>query len=196
MLQITDPPVEDRFAPPSLTLPMSAPIVGVRRPSAGALALGPAERFAAGQRGYRLLGWFGLALALLATADMALAFFPAQWGLTAWRFTSVMQLSSSLPVLAVALGAITVAAHQEGGSLLPRLAGALNLALALATVAMLLIFVPAAGEALREATEATRLGIQKTVFRVGLYTVVFAALHLALALRSFRSAPAVSQAAA
>lgn len=167
---------------------MSSPIVGVRRPSAGAVALGPTERFAAGQKGLRLLGWFGLALGAMAGADMALVLFPPALGSAEWVFTSTMQTFSGLPVLAVALGAMTVAAAAEGGAVLPRLVGLLNALLVLLVVGMLVLFVPAAGEALQQGAQVAQLGIRKTIFRIGLFAVVFGALHLALAVKCFRSA--------
>lgn len=174
---------------------MSSPIVGVRRPSAGAIALGPTERFAAGQKGYRLLGWFGLALAAIGLADAALVFVPPLWGNAEWAFTTAAQISSSLPVLAVALGAMTVAVLGGAGAMLTRLVGGLNVLLVLAIVGMLMLFVPASGEALTVGAEVAQAGIRKMIFRVGLYAVVFAALHVALALKCFRGARQLSEAA-
>jgi len=172
---------------------MSSPIVGVRRPSAGSLALGPTERFAAGHRGYRLLGWFGLALAAMAGADTALVLYPTALGSAEWVFTTTMQAFSGLPVLAVALGGMTVAAAAEGGKVLPRLVGLLNLLLVLFLVAMVVLFVPAAGEALQRGVEVAQAGIRKVIFRVGLFAVVFGALHVVLAWRCFRIAGASAQ---
>lgn len=173
---------------------MSSPIVGVRRPSAGALALGPTERFAAGQRGYRLLGWFGLGLAAVGMADAALVFVPPLWGNAEWSFTTGAQLVSSLPILAVALGAMTVAVLGGAGALLTRVVGGLNLLAVVAIVAALALFVPASGEALAIGAEVAQTGIRKMIFRVGLYAVVFGALHVALAVTCFRGARQLSQA--
>ena len=171
---------------------MSSPIVGVRRPSAGALAIGPTERYAAGHRAYRVLGWFGVALGAMAGADMALVLYPPALSSAEWVFTSTMQVVSGLPVLAVALGAMTVAAAAAGGKLLPRLTGALNVLMVLLVVGMLVLFVPAAGEALQQGAETAQAGIRKVIFRVGLFGVVFSVLHLALALRCFRTAGAAA----
>ena len=175
---------------------MSSPIVGVRRPSAGSLSLGPTERFAAGQRGYRLLGWFGLALGAMAGADMALALYPTALGSAEWVFTTTMQTFSGLPVLAVALGGLTVAALAEGGKVLPRLIGALNVAVVLLVVGMLVLFVPAAGEGLQRGAEVAQAGIRKVIFRVGLFAVVFGVLHVVLAVRCFRAVGGPARSAA
>lgn len=171
---------------------MSSPIVGARRPSAGAVALGPTERFAAGQRGFRLLGWFGVALALVGLADTLLVFVPPLWGNAEWAFTTAVQVVSSLPILAVALGAMTVAALASGGPGLARVVGGLNLLLVAALIGALVLFVPAAGEALEIGAPVAQAGIRKVIVRVAVYAVAFGALHLALAVKCFRSARALA----
>ena len=164
---------------------MSSPIIGVR-PQVGAALTSPVDRAAAGRKASRLLGWFGLALAAIGLADAALVFVPPLWGNAEWSFTTSAQLISGLPILAVALGAMTVAAL-GGGAAARRVVGGLNVLLVLAIVATMLLFVPAAGEALELGAEVAQPGIRKMIFRVGLFAVVFGLLHGALALRCFRA---------
>lgn len=168
---------------------MSAPIIGVRQATAGAAALASTERITAALQGYRVLGWFGLALAAIAAADVALVFIPPLWGSAEWAFTSSAQVVSSLPILAVALGAMTASVIGRGDRLLAKLVGVMNLLLVVAILGIMLLFVPAAREALDIGAEVAQPGIRKMIIRVGLYALVFGALHVALALRCLRSSP-------
>jgi hypothetical protein len=135
--------------------------------------LGPAP-----ETGWRLLGGMGLVFAVVALADLALAWYPANFGNAEWEFGTVTAVLGGLPLLAMGVALLfgaAVARGQEGKLRVVSIVLALFAVLILAMLGLYVRRIPAAlaGVTQPEIGEGLREAIVKTVLQGLLYPAAF-----------------------
>jgi len=153
---------------------MTGPKILVGRESEAPKVIGPAPEV-----GWRLLGGAGFAFAVVAAADLALAWYPMGFGSAEWEFGTVTAVLGNLPLLIMGLGLLFAAAVGRGKAGLLKAISVVWLLLALMVLVMLGLYARRIPEALRVVTEPVlREGIQegmvKAVVQGVLYPLAFA----------------------
>jgi hypothetical protein len=153
---------------------MTGPKILVGRESEAPRVIGPVPEV-----GWRLLGGAGFAFAVVAAADLALAWYPTGFGSAEWEFGTVTAVLGNLPLLIMGLGLLFAAAVGRGKTGLLKVISGLWLLLALMVLLMLVLYARRVPEALRIVTEPVlREGIQegmvKTAVQGVLYPLAFA----------------------
>lgn len=72
------------------------------------------ELFPAPDVGWTLLGWAGAVLAIIGAVDLALVWYPMNWGNPAWEFGTVSASLDVMPVLTLGLGLLLGAGVARG----------------------------------------------------------------------------------
>lgn len=134
------------------------------------------------EQGWAALWWVGVLLTVVSLADIALAFYPARFGVMEWEFGTGASTIASLPLVAIGLAALLGSALARGRR--GRVIGVVILlfVLAFATLGMLTIFMLDLPIALKSVTSPDiHLGIEKAVVKTVLLGVAFPIGFLAAA---------------
>jgi hypothetical protein len=135
--------------------------------------------------GWAVLWWVGMLFSLVSLADIALAYYPTQWGTMEWEFGTAASTFAGLPLVALGLGALLATSLARGKRGWVIAVSTILILLALETLYMLVHFLLDIPIALKSvASPDMRLGIQKaSVKTVGL-GVLFAGAFLMAGIRS------------
>lgn len=148
---------------------MTGPKILVGREGEAPTVLGPAPEV-----GWRLLGGAGFAFAVVAAADLALAWYPLGFGNAEWEFGTVTAVLGNFPLLIMGLGLLFSSAVGRGKAGLLKAISGLWLVLALMVVAMLALYARRVPEALQVVTEPVlREGIVESMVKVAVQGVFY-----------------------
>ncbi len=134
-----------------------------------------------------LLGGIGFVFAVVAGADLALAWYPLAFGDAEWEFGTVTTVFNGLPLLAVGLGLLFAGGVARGRVWLVRIASGLLLALALVILAALVLYATTLSTALATVDPNLKGGLIKGIVRTGLQGLVYPVGFIWMAVRGFRS---------
>ena len=153
---------------------MTGPKILVGRESEAPRVIGPAPEV-----GWRLLGGAGFAFAVVAAADLALAWYPTGFGSAEWEFGTVTAVLGNLPLLIMGLGLLFAAAVGQGKAGLLKTISVIWLLLALLVLGMLVLYARHLPEALAAVTEplvneGLKESIAKVMVQGVLYPIAFA----------------------
>ncbi len=131
------------------------------------------------ETGWSLLGVLGSVFALVAGADILLAWFPTNFGNAEWEFGTVTASLESFPLLAVGLALLLGSSVARGAGRVVQMVSGLFLVLAVAIAAagvMYALRVPVALETVTDPVPRSGLkrAILKTVAQAVLYSLAFA----------------------
>ncbi len=135
--------------------------------------------------GWSVLWWVGILFSVVSLADIALAYYPMQWGTMEWEFGTAASTFASLPLVALGLGALlatSLARGQRGWVIAVSIVLILLAGQTLWMLGHFLLDIPIALKSV--ASSDMRLGIQKaSVKTVGL-GVLFTAAFLIAGIRA------------
>src|SRR5687767_13435790 len=114
---------------------------------------------------WRWIGWFGLALTTAGLADLALTWIPVQLGTPEWEFGTIASSFSGLPLVTIGFAALLGSALARGMRWQMTGLGVLLLALAIALIAALALFILVIPVALGAVQGVARTGIVKAIVR-------------------------------
>jgi hypothetical protein len=136
---------------------------------------------------WRLLGVFGVILALIGAADILLQWYPATFGSPEWEFGTIAVTLGSLPVLTLGLAAMQ-ASFLARGSRRGTLTVALGFAvLALVVAAAYLLFLLNVPVVLKSASGPAVLAVQKAIVCTSVMGLGFGVGFVSAAVLSFRA---------
>lgn len=64
--------------------------------------------------GWSVLWWVGMLFSVVSLADIALAYYPMQWGTMEWEFGTAASTFAGLPLVALGLGALLATSLARG----------------------------------------------------------------------------------
>ncbi|HWZ27440.1 MAG TPA: hypothetical protein VNX15_02695 [Gemmatimonadales bacterium] len=135
--------------------------------------------------GWAVLWWVGMLFSVVSLADIALAYYPMQWGSMEWEFGTAASTFASLPLVALGLGALLATSLARGRRGWVIAVSVVLLLLALQTLYLLghfLLDIPVAIKSVASAD--MRLGIQKAAVKTVGLGVLFTAAFLIAGIRS------------
>jgi hypothetical protein len=140
---------------------------------------------AAPKTAWRALAWFGLLLALIGLADVALRWYPLGVGSPEWEFATISGSLGSLPLATMGLAAMLASFLARGVR-----AGIITLAIVLLVLALLVgaaytLFVLDIPLALRAPAPAS-LAVRQAIARTSVMGLGFGVGYLAAAIAAFR----------
>lgn len=148
---------------------MTGPKILVGREGQAPRVIGPSPEV-----GWRLLGGAGFAFAVVAAADLALAWYPTGFGSAEWEFGTVTAVLGNLPLLIMGLGLLFAAAVGQGKAVLLKAISGVWLVLALLVLAMLVLYARRVPEALEVVTDPVlREGIKEGMAKVAVQGVLY-----------------------
>ena len=120
--------------------------------------------------GWTVLWWVGILFSVVSLADIALAYYPVQFGTMEWEFGTAASTFAGLPLVALGLGSVMATALVRGNRRWIIVVSVVLIVLALETAYMLVHFLLDIPVALKSvASPDMRLGIQKASIKtVGL----------------------------
>lgn len=155
----------------------------------GGEARGKTSLAPAPDKGWRLLGTLGVVFAVVAAADLALAWYPAAFGNPEWEFGTVTSVMGGLPLVAMGLALWFGAAVARGkrGSL--RLVSVVLLLLSLVLLAALALYLRRVPGALAGVTDPViRSGLREAIAKTVLQGLLFPAAFVWMGIKGWRHA--------
>ena len=138
------------------------------------------------QTGWTVLGRCGVVLGIIGFADFVLVFYPGRFGDPTWEFAAVDAAFSSLPVFTVGLGLLISAALAQGFVTRVRVLAVVCMLLAVAIVALMLLYATNIPLALKLSPPDVLPGIYKSIIRTVLMAVVFGTGFVVAAFTAWR----------
>jgi hypothetical protein len=135
-----------------------------------------------------LLGGVGFVFAVVAGADLALAWYPLAFGDAEWEFGTVTTVFNGLPLLAVGLGLLFAGGVARGRVWVVRIASGLLLAVALVILAALALYASTLSTALSTVDPGLKGGLIKGIVRTGLQGLLYPVAFIWMGLRGFKAA--------
>jgi hypothetical protein len=148
----------------------------------------PREGGAAVLDAWRWIGWLGLALTVVAVGDLLLTWIPLQVGSPEWEFGTIAASFSGLPLVTIGLAALLGSALARGIRWQLTGLAVVLIALALAVVGALIVFVLVVPVALSAVEGPARTGILKAIVRTALLGLVFSMAYAGAAIGALRQA--------
>jgi hypothetical protein len=135
----------------------------------------PSSSFSYSRAAWTTVWWVGLLLIVAGFVDLSLALYPLQLGVEPWRFAALASVANGLPLPAVGIFAIAMAAVASERVGRARFALLLSALGAVALILLLIGFVTAIAPTVASASPDVRLGVKKSAFKTVLFAVTFAA---------------------
>jgi hypothetical protein len=162
---------------------MSAPHVVIQ---ADRKALNPIS-VTAPRTAWRLLGWFGLLLAVVGFMDVALQWYPTSFKSAEWEFGTVTGSFATLPLLSIGLMSMLasyLARAERGGVVAMAIVFSVLLVLIVGAFLLFLSDVPLALRA--SAQTPAVLTMKKSIIRTSVMAIGFGTAYLVAVVVSFR----------
>ena len=139
----------------------------------------------------KVVGWFGVVLAMAALSDFFLAFYPLGFGSAEWELATISSVIAGLPLLSIGYAAIWVSGGWTGSRGMLGSVGALLLASAAAVFALLIVFLTNVPVALRATQDVARLGIVKLTAKTVALALVFGVFYIVAGVSALKQARGV-----
>ncbi len=132
------------------------------------------------ERGWKILGWFGLLLLLIGLGDIASNLYRPSFGSAEWEFATIGRVLGALPLVTMGLGAIAASFAARGVRWGMLVTGVGLLVLGLAVVGAYLVFLTDVPLALQSsANSAAAIPIRRAVIRTSILGLGFSVGYLA-----------------
>ncbi len=139
--------------------------------------------------GWYLLGGIGLVFAVVALADLTLAWYPARFGDREWEFGTVTTVFGGLPLFTMGLMLAFGAAVAKGNLRLLRIWSVVLLVVAVLLLAILALYARSVPVALETVTEPVlKVGLNKAILKTVLQGVLYPAGFLWVATLGWKHA--------
>ena len=138
---------------------------------------------------HRMLGWLGAAFLLVGLVDLALLWYPLDFGNAAWEFATLGRTLDSVPMAGLGLGLVTFAVLKSSGrrGRTVRVLGAVFLITAVVFVLMGALLATAVPEVVRQTGPESMLGLNRAVVRHAAEAVCYTAVFGWVGFRIWRS---------
>lgn len=137
---------------------------------------------------WRLVGWFGLLLALAGLGDWLIAWIPFQLGSVEWEFGTIVSSMSGLPLVTIGLAAVLASSIARAVRWQIITTAVIILLLAAWILAASVLFLLDVPIALRAVQGIAQLGIVKAIAKTGLLAVLFLAGYILAGVAALRFA--------
>jgi hypothetical protein len=164
---------------------MSAPHVVIQ---ADRKALNPIS-VTAPRTAWRLLGWFGLLLAVVGFMDVALQWYPTSFKSPEWEFGTVTASFATLPLLSIGLMSMLasyLARAERGGVVAMAIVFSILLVLIVGALLLFLSDVPLALKASAQSAPQVVLTMEKSIVRTSVMAIGFGTAYFVAVVVSFR----------
>ena len=143
--------------------------------------------------GWEMLGWIGVAFAVIGALDLVLAWFPPAFGNAEWEFGTVSVSLNGLPLPALGLMFLLTAGVAQGSLWKVRLALVALVLVTLILLATAVLYVTVLPIALQDVQNpAVRTGLLKSVVKALLLLVLYPVLFLWMAVKGWRASRTLS----
>jgi len=141
--------------------------------------------------GFQLLGVVGAGFALVGGIDLLVAWVPQAFGQPEWEFGTITQTLDGIPVCAIGLAMLLTGALAEDNRRLARTVAGIFMLIALAIVAMAVLYVTVLPLALRAVPDPTiRQGLMKAMVKTITQAVVYPTVFTWVGIKAWRSTAA------
>lgn len=140
------------------------------------------------ESGWYLLGGIGLVFAVVAAADLVLAWYPLQFGDTEWEFGTATAVLGGMPLLAMGLALGFGSAVARGKLATVRLLAVTFGVLALLLLGVLALYASTISTALGTIEPALKSGLQKAILKTLAQGVLYPAAFLWIAITGWKHA--------
>ena len=163
---------------------MSAAKILVRPEGKGRAPLAPSP-----ETGWALLGWLGWLFTVVAAADLALAWFPTNFGNAEWEFGTATTTLEHLPLLAVALALIFGSAVARGAKGTLKVISLVLVVVALSLIGTGIVLGRNIGIATASVTDPViRGGLNRSILQSLIHAVVYPVTFGWLGIKGWRHA--------
>jgi hypothetical protein len=139
------------------------------------------------ESGWALLGGIGLLFVLVAGVDLALAWYPVNFGNAEWEFGTVSTTLENLPLLALGLALAFGAAVARGIRTSIRAYAIIFVLLALVLIGADLLYLKNIGVAQKSVTDPVlRSGLDRAIFKSVAQAIVYPIAFLWIGIKGFR----------
>lgn len=135
---------------------------------------------------WRLLAVLALAIAIVGWTDLALLWYPAQFGNPEWEFGTVSAFLNGLPLGTIGLVLFGIAAIGSGWRRTTRVAALLILLVALAVIALGVVYLLDVPLAIKGTAPALHQTILKAIAKASIYAVTYAMLYVSFGIAFLR----------
>jgi len=132
--------------------------------------------------------WTGLAFLIVGGADVALTWFPMQFGNPEWEFGSVTAAMNGLPVPMLGLAAMIWASAEGRRKWMATLSVVVGAVLLLCILAGLVLWATGIPLALQSVPANLSVGLEKALVKTSIQEVVYPVLLVFLTVRAWRAA--------
>lgn len=140
------------------------------------------------ERVWSLLGWVGFVLAAVGLVDIALTWYPFDFGNVEWEFGTVTQSLNALPTVTLGLGLWLVSALVAERIWLSRTVAVALVLLAVVVVAIAVLFVTTAPIALNSVPQnAIATGLKKSIARTATQSVLYPVVFLVIGIKGWKA---------
>ena len=138
------------------------------------------------QRTLAFLRWFGLAFFVLGSTDVALTWFPTNFGNREWEFATVTASFNGTPVLLLGLIMVVAAASWEGRKWWAFGGGVVAAALFVFVLGAIALWAGNVPLALQAVEGAILTGLKKAVFKTSVQSIVLPVFFAGIAYQGFK----------
>src|SRR5262245_22933133 len=139
------------------------------------------------ETGWRLLLILGLAFIVAGGVDLALLWYPSQWGTPEFEFATINQFVAGLPVLTMGLVLVALHAIGTGKRGVQVVVAVLAIFMVAALAVLAVIFATTVPLALRVAELNVKTGIKKAIVRATVQFMGYGLAYLALGWSLFQA---------
>ena len=144
-------------------------------------------------RSYKAMGWVGFGFLIVGLLDFGLVWVPPRPGDLEWRFSSAAQGFGALPIPTLGMVLLLVAGFQARRRWWALLSGAAALALILAILASVALWVPSAPLALETVPEELEMGLYRTLAQMMMQSLAYPVMFAYLAWMGLRYGPGIPE---
>ncbi len=137
--------------------------------------------------GWFLLGAVGIAFTIVGLTDLALVWYPPDFGNAEFEFGSITSVLNNMPIVALGLTMWIGSAAARGRKWSLRIASAVLLLVVLAIILMALLYLTVIPMALQSQVEPLVMtGIKKSIFKTLVQALVYPLVFAYVALKAWR----------
>jgi hypothetical protein len=138
------------------------------------------------QQAWRYLGLFSWVMIAAGLGDTVLAFIPPNFGTPEWEFGTIASTFSALPLITMGLAALLASAVALGRRTQALIVAWTIIVLAVAILALFLVFLSDVPIALSQVQGEVRLGIKKAIVKTAWLGSIFALAYLVAGIGALR----------
>jgi hypothetical protein len=126
---------------------------------------------------WTVLGWSGLAIGIVGWTDLALLWYPLQFGIAEWEFGTISAHLNGMPLGTLGVVLFAAGSLGRGWRRTTRAVGAVCLLVALGMLAVSLIYLLDVPLALRASAPQLKPAIRKAILKAGVFAATYTALY-------------------